>query len=240
MYNVKWLSRVARHGLSDLLPAVRQAFNDDPTDDRLELVYGARPRLNIVLIAFAGIVVGGLFSGPGPDFPFKEEINWSAVIVAIVHGLLIRRYLFGTADAKEEDFPWLAAALAPAAAALMLVSTLAQLAPDPDDPQTATAFLGDLLVAVTDALGVVAALTIAVATLCFSRNWLHALWDLGVRLLVFRLTIWLMALIMLEIGVVGPIVSALLSGIFGINLFSSYLSPTGPFLRRVCLRSTTG
>ena len=116
MYNIRWLFQVASEGLSDLAPAIRQAFNEDPGDDRLELVYGDRPRLNILLIALAGVVVGSLFSGFGPDFPFKNEIDWSAVVLGLTHAALIRRYLFAGNKAAPADFPWLAASLAPAAA----------------------------------------------------------------------------------------------------------------------------
>lgn len=202
-----------------MAPAVRQAFNDDPADDRLELVYGSRPRLNIIGIAIAGIVAGSLIAGFGPNFAIKQEINWPAVLVGVAFATLIRRYLFRSAQARAEDFPWLAASLAPAVVLLMAVSMVSRFAGGPDGPDTvSTIGLGNVLVAITDALGVAAAFTIAVTALCYSRNWLQALWDLAVRLLVFRIMVWVTALVMLEIGVVGPIVSGLLRGVFGIRL----------------------
>ncbi len=219
MYNVAWLYQVARAGLLDLLPAIRQAFNADPDDDRLEAVYGGRPRRAILLIAVAGATAGALFARAGPDFPLKGDVNWAAIVLAGVHALLIRRYLFKTGSAGDGDFPWLAASVAPAVALLMFLSAVTALTPDaPESDIAPLAFLGDVLVAVTDALGVAAALTIAVATLCYSRNWLQALWDLALRLFVFKLTVWVTVLVMLEIGIVGPIVSAVLRSAFGISI----------------------
>ena len=118
MYNVRWLYRVARQGLDDLVPAIRQAFNDDPGDDRLERVYGRPPRRNILLLTLAGIVVGALATQLLPEFPFSEQINWGAVVLGVVHAGLVRRYLFRDETVSENDFPWLAASLAPAAVAL--------------------------------------------------------------------------------------------------------------------------
>lgn len=214
MYNVKWLATIARDGLNDLVPAMRQAFNADPTDDRLGLVYGASPRRNIVAIAVAGIVAGHLFSLVEPALSLGSMINWSAVFVGAAHASLIRRYLFQTEHAQAQDYPWLAASMAPAVVLLMLIAALKQLA----DAQAPADLVGSVLVALTVALGTAAAFVIAVAALCFSRNWLRALWDLAVRLLVFRIMVFITTLILLEIGIVGPIVSAIVGNIFDLHL----------------------
>ncbi|NNF17541.1 MAG: hypothetical protein HKN70_12410 [Gammaproteobacteria bacterium] len=219
MYNVRWLTKVARQGLTDLVPAVRQAFNDDPGDDRLALVYGKRPRAHIIGIAVAGAGGGALFSLFGPGFPFKDEINWSAVLIGAAYAILVRRYLFSGTRAQSGDFPWLAASMVPAVFLLMVISVLAHFVPATSGTSDQTLFsVGNLLVAITDALGVAAAMTIAFAALCYSRNWLHALWDLAVRLVVFKFMVWLTALIVLDIGIIGPLIASLMAGVFGVRI----------------------
>lgn len=223
MYNVRWLARVARAGLADLLPALRAAFNRRTDDDRLALVYGAHPRRNVVLLAVGGIVAGGLIGEIASQVPLSDQINWPAVGVGALFAAIIRRYLFATEQADVDDFPWLAASLAPAVVLLMALAVIeAFVAParggGPATSATALAVTGRILIAVTNAIEVAAALTIAVAALCFSRRWLVALKDLAVRLFVFRLMVWVTALVMLEIGIVGRIVGGILSSVFGVSL----------------------
>ncbi|MFK7887842.1 MAG: hypothetical protein AB8G16_13360 [Gammaproteobacteria bacterium] len=214
MYNVKWLARVALDGLSDLRPAVAQAFNDNPDDDRLELIYGQSPRRNILLLAIAGIIAGEIWGSLIPTFPYAEYVNWSAVFLGAVHAILIRRYLFNTQHAGEHDFPWIAASLAPCMGLLMIGTLIATLVTGPDVAKPGVMdWIGTLLVALTHALGVAASIVIAVAALCFNRDWPKALIDLAVKLMVFRIMVWVTTLVMLEIGIIGPIVSRLLQGI---------------------------
>lgn len=219
MYNLKHLSNIARQGLSDLLPAVRQAFNDDPTDDRLDQVYGPWPRRTILIMSISGIGLGWLFAWFSPDFPLKEHINWPAVVVGLLFAAVLRHYLFKTQKADVNDFPWLAASLVPATVLLMAVVAVSDIAfggsEAAGDATPANVLIGTVLLVISDALGVAAALAIAVAALCFSRNWLQALWDLAIRLFVFKLMVWITVLILLEVGVVGPIISALLDAILG-------------------------
>ncbi len=217
MYNIKWLAVVAQRGLADLVPAIRQAFNHNPDDDRLDLVYGARPRRNIILITIAGLVMGPVISAVAPMLPAGNTINWSAVVLAAAFALLIRRYLFDSEQANETDFPWLAASTAPAIFLLMAGTFFQSLSTTPEDPQTAT-WLGTTLIALTAALGVAAAFTISLAALCFSRKWANALVKLAVQLIVFRIMVFITTLIMLEIGVIGPIVKAILGSIFSFRL----------------------
>ena len=213
---------IAQEGLTDLLPAVRQAFNDDPTDDRLDQVFGSSPRATILALAVVGIVVGELFGWFGPDFELKEYIHWPAVVVGVLYAVMIRRYLFGSQQAKAEDFPWLAASLVPAVVLLVIVTATSTLVSGLYEGSSAPALLwtvtGSILVAITDALGVAAALTIAVAALCFDRNWMRALWDLAIRLFCFRLMVYVTALVMLEIGIVGSILSEIFEGILGLKI----------------------
>jgi len=61
-------------------------------------------------------------------------------------------------------------------------------------------------------------MTIAIGALCFSRNWSRALIDLAVRLLVFRILIWVTALVTIEIGVVGLVVGGIINGLTGWSL----------------------
>lgn len=222
MYNLRRLATVARQGWTDLLPAVGQAFNDNPDDDKLDRVYGTRPRLNIFLLALGAVAIGELFAGIGPDFEIKKFVNWPAVAASLIFAFAIRRYLFGDRGADPEDFPWLAASLLPAVALLVFDSAVTAIALGPNavrsEFQSAETMLGPVLVALTDALGVAAALTIVVATLCFSRNWIRAVWDMAVRLLVFKVMVWVTAVIVVEVGIVGAILSALLESLFGLRL----------------------
>lgn len=214
MYNVKWLARVALEGLSDLRPAVAQAFNDNPDDDRLELVYGQPPRRNIILLAVAGVIVGNIFVSMMPMFRYAEYINWPAVFLGAAHAVLMRRYLFQTDHAGDTDFPWLAASLAPALGLLMIGTFAATLIAGPTTSEPGIVdWIGTLLLAFTHALGVAASLIIAVAALCFNRDWPRALIDLAVKLLVFRIMVWVTTLVMLEIGIVGPIFAGILKGV---------------------------
>ena len=215
MYNVKRLMMIAREGLTDLLPSIRQAFNDDPTDDQLDQVYGSSPRANILGLAVVGVIAGELLARILPNFSLKEFIHWPAVIIGVFHAVLIRRYLFDSTQANPGDFPWLAASLVPATLLLVVVTAVSSMASGIVGASEFWPVIGLILVAVTDAIGVAAALTIAVAALCYHQNWIKALGDLAIRLFVFKLMVWVTVLVMLEIGIVGPIVSALFEGILG-------------------------
>ncbi len=223
MYNVKRLAGIAQQGLTDLWPALRQAFNRDPSDDRLHRVYGPWPRATVIALAIGAVAVGEAFARLGPDLPFDQYVHWPAIAVGAVFATLVRRYLFTGDAAREEDYPWLAASLAPAFALVMVLSPLLELllavesAPASESDGSGSV-LGTVLVAVTDEIGIAAAMTIAVAALCYSRNWVKALFDLGVRLLVFKIMVWVTALVMLEIGIVGQIVGAMVHALTGWRL----------------------
>jgi hypothetical protein len=64
---------------------------------------------------------------------------------------------------------------------------------------------------------VAAALAIAVAALCYSRHWKRALRDLAVRLLVFKITVFVMVLLFVEIGIVGAVLAGLIEALFGVR-----------------------
>ncbi len=226
MYNIRHLFRIGHQGLSDLVPAARQAFNADPTDDRLNEVYGRSPRAKIITISILGIGAGELLGWVARNLPLSPFIHWPAVFVGLIFALPLRRYLFSTGSARdgvhEPDFPWLAASLAAPLGMLMIESLLSQILFPAATPENAgdaePLFVGELAVFITHALGVAAAMTIAVATLCFSKDWIRALFNLAVRLLVFRIMVFVTTLVLLEIGFVGPIIAAVLRGIFGIRL----------------------
>ena len=80
------------------------------------------------------------------------------------------------------------------------------------------ALTGDFALWLTDLLGIVAAIAISIASLCYSRNWPEALKDLAIRLLMFRIIIWLMALIMLEVGIIGKIFAAIIGALLSISI----------------------
>jgi hypothetical protein len=226
VYSIRHLFHIGHRGLTDLVPAVRQAFNADPTDDRLNEVYGSSPRANIVGLSLLGIGAGELLSRYVPNLPGVQYIHWPSVFIGLIFALLLRRYLFFSGRAREgvheEDFPWLAASLAVPLGLLIVESVLSQImTPEVSadaSPDAPLSLIGGTLLTATHALGVAAAMTIAVATLCFSRDWIHGLVKLALRLLVFRIMVFVTTLIVLEIGIVGPIIAGILRGIFDFRL----------------------
>jgi hypothetical protein len=226
VYNVWHLLTVARSGLDDMAPALRRAFNRDRADDRLDEVFGPRPRLAIAVLTVGGIALGQAIERLSGFWVFTDYVNASAVIIGALFALRIRGYLFGGDRAREEDFPWLAASIIPAAIALVLVAFVSRVFGGGIEFLNDAPFwtrIGGVLVAAVDSMGVAAALTIAVAALCYCRNWGKALRDLAAQLFLFKLAVFLMVLLIIEIGIVGPILAALLDAFLGIR-FPAWLS----------------
>ena len=120
-----------------------------------------------------------------------------------------------------QDFPWLAAALAPGAALLALLglgSAVAggALVPVDDGPVWTT--LANLLVVVADALSYAALATLAAAALCYSRNWFKALVDLIWIVLLLKFVLWFVEYVLLEIGIVERVLAILVESILGFDL----------------------
>ncbi|MFK8031108.1 MAG: hypothetical protein AB8G18_12805 [Gammaproteobacteria bacterium] len=231
MYNLKHLFKVAYAGLSDMAPAVQQAFNDNHDDDNLKEVFGQNPRHRIVGLTLAGIVLGEVITWLFPalivdNYIINEYVNWSAVVIGMGFALLFRQYLFNSGSAKPDDFPWLAASLIPAAALIAIIAFVRQFfegSLEFIDGAPIWAGLGTILIAMVNALGVVAALSIAVAALCFSRDWIKALVDLAVQLLVFKIMVWVTVLVVVDIGFVGTILANIIESAFGFR-FPSWLA----------------
>jgi hypothetical protein len=220
MYSPRHLFRVARRGLNDMLPALRQAFNNRHDDDRLDRVFGPYPRLVILATTLLGLFFGyGLQSLLDGVFVF-EYINIAAVLFGAGYALVYRHYLFNDSTASEADFPWLAAALIPPALALVVVSFAGRWLAGFENIAGAPGWtsIGGLLDALADSLAVAAGLTIAVASLCYSKAWKKAVEALVRRLVVFKIMVWVMVLLFVEIGIVGPILGRLIEGLFGIDI----------------------
>ncbi len=221
MYNLVHLLTVVRESFGDMLPALKSAFDADPSDDRMNEVYGPKPRVTVVALAVLGALLGFAFAQWGPTLPGNQQVeqyvNWPAVGAALIFAGLLRRYLFSNKPSPD-DFPWLAASLIPAIALVVLLNLVAALVSGAITSSAEGSWFGALLVAITDALGVAAAMTIAIAALCFSRDWARALIDLAVRLLVFRILIWVTALVTIEIGIVGEVLGSVINGITGWTL----------------------
>ena len=222
MYNLSKLLRVASTGLKDMGPALRAAFTDQATGDRLALVYGPNPRTTLIALAAIAAVLGEWFARAGPELPFRQYLDWPAVFVALPFAILLRRYLFQRKPTAD-DYPWLAASLIPPVVICLAISPLATLlfgaAPDSGlDAEYRRTALGEALMWITGEIGIAAAFTIALAALCYSRDWLRALMDLAVRLLVFRIMIWVTALVLIEIGIVGRLIGGVLNALFGWSL----------------------
>lgn len=220
MYNLRHLFRVARRGLTDMLPALQQAFNDRHDDDRLDRVFGPRPRITVLALTVIGILLGYGLQAALESLPLIGFINLAAVLFAAGFALAYRHYLFGEPTASEDDFPWLAAALIPPAAALVLVSFIGRSLDGFEMLPAAPGWtmIGGVLDALADSLGVAAGLTIAVASLCYSKDWPDAFKALLRRLIVFKLMVCGMVLVFVEIGIVGPILGAFIEGVLGVDL----------------------
>lgn len=240
MYNPRHLVGVARQGLAQMYPALVRAFNKRRDDDRLDRVFGPRPQLAIGVIIVAGIVVGAALEALLAGTPITAYVNIPATLLALAFAALFRNYLFRSGEARRHDFPWLAASLIPAALALVVLSFLSRLFGDGIETianapgWTAIAGLVDAL---ADSIGVAAGLTIAVAALCFSRSWIKALRDLAVQLLIFKLLVFITVLVFIEIGIVGPALSAIVRAMTGIRL-PEWLGDVADQLTHAALIST--
>lgn len=220
MYSLRHLFRVARRGLTDMLPALQQAFNDRHDDDRLDRVFGPRPRLTVLAVTVVGILLGYGLQHALERFAIFEFINVAAVLFGAGYALVYRRYLFSDPTASEDDFPWLAAALIPPAIALVLVTFAGRILDGLETLPGAPAWtvIGGLLDALADSLAVAAGLSIAVAALCYSKAWREAFKALVRRLVVFKIIVWVMVLLFVEIGIVGPILGRFIEAVLGIDL----------------------
>lgn len=220
MYNLRHLFKVARAGLSDMVPAVRAAFNRSHEDDKLDQVFGKRPRFRILGLSILCILAGEVFVLSTPNLGPNVFINWSALWVAVVFAVLFRRFFFETKKAEESDFPWLAATLIPAGVALVVISFIRKFTNDSveflnDAPEWAGA--SAILLSAVQSLGVAAALAISVAALCFSRNWGKAVGDLIGQLIVFKVMVMITIFVIIEISIVGRLLSALCEQFLGIS-----------------------
>ena len=240
MYNVKHLMSVAVAGVRDMRPALERAFNENPHDDRLNLVFGSRPRWRIAALIVAAFALGELFVALAPAFELKDEINWAAVVIVLVYALALRRYIFRSGHAGAQDFPWLAGAIIPAALALTVASFLRQavsgaLAPDDGAPMFTVG--GKMLFELANAYGVAAALTIALAASVFTRRWWLGLRDLAINLAVFKILLWITVLVVIEIGIVGRILAAVIDAIFGFR-FPGWLADFADYIAYAILLAT--
>ena len=224
MYSIKKLASISWDGLDDMLPAVREAMANADGIQCLEPVYGPAPRPTIIALALLALAAGFWFEAKGPDLPGKQYVTWPAVALGLLFALVFRRFLFQdkTSEKPAADFALLAASLIPAVLILLLGIALfgdarVALAPDPNSGGI-IGVLGNISLWLTGLLGIVAAIAISVASLCYSRIWPQALMDLAVRLLTFRIIIWVMSLIMIEVGVIGKIVGAIVEGLLSISI----------------------
>jgi uncharacterized membrane protein YeaQ/YmgE (transglycosylase-associated protein family) len=221
MYNVRHLSGIVMDGFSDMRPALRRTFNGDRDDDRLDRLFGAYPRLTVVAVIVGGLVAGNVLAHLPATGIAANYISYPAILIGAVYALRTRHYLFGDKHACEDDFAWLAGALIPAAAALVFVAFSGRffggdLPLIPNAPEWTG--IGAILVATADSLSIAAAVTIAMAALCFSRDWKKAFRDLAVRLLVFKISVFIMVLLLVDIGIVGAVLGTLIESVFGVDI----------------------
>jgi len=219
MYSIRHLIHLSTQSFSDMVPALEQAFNRSRDDDRLDEVFGANPRWTILGLTFACLVGGRLIEVLSSDLAVWRVLDASALLMAAAFALIFRRYLFGSREPGPEDFPWLAATLIPGAALMTLSALIGKMA-DGEVAVMANApswtLFGSFLVAVADSLALAAGLTIAVAALCYSKRWSQALKQLLVQFITFKFIVWLMVLLIVEIGIIGAVLSFVF-GLFGIR-----------------------
>jgi len=227
MYSIRHLIQLSTQSFSDMVPALEQAFNASREDDRLEEVFGPKPRWVILGLTVACLIGGQLIEGLTSDLALWRVLDASALFMAAVFALVFRRYLFGPRQPGPADFPWLAATLIPGAA-LMTLSALVGKMADGDVSVMANAptwtLFGSFLVAVADSLALAAGLTIAVAALCYSKRWSQAIQHLLSQFITFKVIVFIMVLLIVEIGIVGAILSFLF-GLVGIR-FPHWLGET--------------
>jgi len=220
VYSLRQLFRITSDGFDDMAPALKRAFNGDRADDRLDLVFGRAPRTALAAVIAGGLLAGLLLETAPLASILAEYISLPAVVIGAAYALLFRRYLFAGNRPADDDFHWLAASLIPAAATLVLVAFTGRIFGDGIEiigGAPAWTQFGGLARAAADSLSVAAGVTVAVAALCFSRDWRRALSDLAARLFVFKITVFVMVLLLVEIGIVGAIVAMFVESVFGIR-----------------------
>ena len=221
MYKLRHLARIAIQGFDDMIPAVRTAFNASRDDDRLDRVFGPCPRLAILGLLAAALLLGKLLGQTSALATAAEHIHFPAFLLAVVYALLFRRYLFRSGEARPDNFPWLTASLLPPVLLMVLMDFLDRCMnggadPLPGAPQWTA--LATTLDSLASSLSVAAAVAIAVAALCYSRNWGRALTALFRQLILFKVTVFVMVLLLVDIGIVGPILTGMLDGLLGLEL----------------------
>ncbi|MEE4330254.1 MAG: hypothetical protein V2J10_05250 [Wenzhouxiangella sp.] len=219
MYSIRHLIQLSSRSFSDMLPALEQAFNRSRDDDRLEEVFGPNPRWMILGLTFACLLLGQIVEGLTAELGLWRVLDASALLMAAAFALVFRRYLFGPRQPGPEDFPWLAATLIPGAALMTLSALIGKMAEGEvavmANAPTWTLF-GSFLVAVADSLALAAGLTIAVAALCYSKRWSRALKKLLAQFITFKIIVFIMVILFVEIGIVGAVLSFVFS-LFGIR-----------------------
>lgn len=221
MNRFRHMLRIAADGFDDMAPALRRVFNDDPLDDNLSRVFGPRPRLGVVLVTLAAIALGLVVTWLTYDFDPARLVNWPAAFTCIAFALAVRRYLFDGGDAGDGDFVWLVATIIPATALLVLLSLATGLwreGIETVDGAPVWAFVGGVAKWLADGSAVAAGVAIAFAALCYSRNWVSALWRVAWQLVVLQLVLAVILFIMLEISLMERILSAIVDAVFGFRL----------------------
>ncbi len=227
MYSVRHLLQLSTESFADMIPALKQAFNRRRDDDRLDEVFGPRPRWAIAGLIVACLLGGKVIETATSNFPLWRVLDASALLMAAAYAFLFRRYLFGPREPGPDDFSWLAASLIPAAAVMTLSALIGKMADGGVDVlpgAPAWTLFGSFLVAVADSMALAAGLVIAVAALCYSKRWSQALKQLLRQFITFKVVVFVMVLLLVEIGIVGPILGFLF-GLVGIH-FPPWLGQT--------------
>ena len=224
MYSLRHLLQLSTESFSDMVPALKQAFNRRRDDDRLDEVFGPRPRWAIAALVIACLIAGRVVEAATSGSLLWRVLDASALLMAASFALLFRRYLFGAREPGPDDFPWLAATLIPAAVLMTLSALIGKMAAGEVDVLPGApswTLLGSFLVSAADSMALAAGLVIAVAALCYSKRWSKAVKQLLRQFITFKVIVFVMVLLLVEIGIVGPILGFLF-GLVGIR-FPSWL-----------------
>ena len=210
------LCAVAFHGLGDLRSAATES--GEARNSVLRTAFGPRPYLAIVGIALLAGLLGALvdrvfFGGPSINVPSVTglTIQWTVLFGAVTFAILLRRVVFQKPPPANRDFDFLFSSLWIACAVIVTVAGVTGQIRVPLD----AAHDVDPLLLVVEILEAAAIFTVAVAALCYRKQWFGAAFDVVVRLIVFKFMIWLAVLLMVEIGIVGKIVGGIAHAVTG-------------------------
>lgn len=221
---------VAIDGVWSIGSTVLEASHCDQCASFIRRVWGPRPLLAMTAIAAISGFGGQYLEYSISGHPFAGSIYWPVLLFSFAYAMRTRHVLFRSPidDPVVMDdalivFRSLALPLLPGIALLLYFDGLMQVILDPFAIPTirdALHAVQVLMGGVEKFTGLAAATAVIVGSLCYSKDWTSALFDLFVRFVIFKLII-AFALLLLGLLSLGRIVSWI-----GMAFASVALSPT--------------